>query len=282
MGLIPSKSPISLTVMPSILSLSAKKSQYISVAGIDITRYNSVARISRGERAMKDLEDKRYGNEKVTSNDITGKRFGRLVALKLDHYHQRKNASRLQYWLCRCDCGNEVVVAKPSLGKATFSCGCLGKERRLTSKGNFKHGGKHTLLYEKWKGIFARCNNKNNISYKNYGGRGIKICPEWHDFASFRDWALANGYQDDLSIDRIDVNGNYEPLNCRWITIKEQSNNKRNNKFIDYNGERLTYTEWSRRLGHHSLVGERIKAGWDPIDAITIKPHCGPHKDRRK
>jgi hypothetical protein len=122
--------------------------------------------------------------------------------------------------------------------------------------------------------MISRCDDKNGDHFKDYGERGITVCKEWHEYVAFRQWALANGYQDTLTIDRIDVNGNYEPSNCRWATMKEQQNNKRSNKKIEYNEETLTAAEWSEKLGNSKiLVSERLRYGWNTIKAITTPPN---------
>lgn len=167
--------------------------------------------------------------------DLTGKRFGNVsVISRAENATSGKKKETM--WLCRCDaCGKEFTTRSRTLLHGNIkSCGCLRLECAVEGaiKANTKHGATHhrgtTKLYNIWLRMKDRCRNPNSSNYKYYGGRGISVCEEWrHDFAAFRDWALANGYQEGLSIDRIDVNGNYCPENCRWITMAEQQRNKR-------------------------------------------------------
>lgn len=185
--------------------------------------------------------------------DLTGKKFGKLIVVKK---HGKRNG--YLYWECVCDCGNVKIVAAANLGRSQKSCGCL---RRLVNAGmQTTHGGRFTRLYQTWKGMRQRTLNKKSTRYPNYGGRGISICKEWDDFCVFRKWAHENGYNENLEIDRINNDGNYEPFNCRWVTHAEQQRNT--TRSILYNGE--TASEASRRLGGcEKLVATRVtNYGW--------------------
>lgn len=192
--------------------------------------------------------------------DITGRRFGRLTALyKL---HNTKGRTK---WLCICECGNLAEVIVNSLMRGlTKSCGCLNRERVV------KHGKSNTKIYNAWRHITQRCYNKNCKSFKHYGKRGITMCDEWlHDFMAFYNWSMANGYDNSLTIDRIDVNGNYEPNNCRLVDMKQQERNKRNNRKFTYNGETHCITERCEILGinYRTFKSRFYKYGW------TIEKH---------
>ena len=154
--------------------------------------------------------------------NLIGKRFGRLVVIK-----EFSNIGRWTAWICKCDCSKEVVVKTHELQLGdTKSCGCLFRETLY--KSITKHNGKGTRLYDIWCHMKTRCLNVTCKDYKWYGAKGVKICKEWlSDFSAFREWAENNGYSENLTIDRIDPCGNYEPTNCRWITIQEQQRNKR-------------------------------------------------------
>lgn len=177
--------------------------------------------------------------------ELTGKTFGRLTVIKRQSVTRWGNVT----WLCKCSCGNTHVVASDKLvtGK-TKSCGCLAKEthtKQLTKHGLTIGGKPRTFII--WSGIKARCLNPLSVSYKSYGARGIKICKEWLSFQNFHNWAISNGYKDNLSIDRIDVNEDYSPENCRWVTVAE-------NRCIQRRYTILTVNNTNRALGYWANI----------------------------
>ena len=197
--------------------------------------------------------------------DLTGSSFGMLSVLSF--YGKDKYSHNL--WLCRCECGSTTIVETRALkmGK-TRSCGCLA--RKLTVERNTTHKGTHTRLYGIYNKIKWRCEYPSCNSYRYYGERGIRICDEWkNSFEAFRDWALSHGYREDLTIDRIDVNGNYEPNNCRWATKKVQSRNKRNNIRLTFNGETKTLMDWAKeRDVKYMVLYRKYRAGLTPEEIL--------------
>ncbi len=207
--------------------------------------------------------------------DLTGKKFFKLTALYPtgEVYPHGKNA----IWMCKCDCGNYTTANSGQLRCGTKkSCGCAVIDH--TGNLNKTHGGRNERLYLVWMDMRRRCYDTKDKNYHRYGGRGISVCDEWKDYAVFREWANSNGYDKDAkpgecTIDRIDVNGDYCPDNCRWIDIITQQNNRRSNVFITYNGKTQTATQWSREQGYHpSLINRRLSMGWSAERAITTPP----------
>lgn len=176
-----------------------------------------------------------------------------------------------RYYLFKCDCGNvkSIILYNVKRG-ATTSCGCKHKQMLVNGEMHRIHGGRGTRLYHIWKSMRERCNNPNTNRHQSYKDKGIKICDEWNDFSNFRTWAYENGYQDNLTIDRKDTNGNYEPSNCRWATYKEQANNRTNNRVIEYDGKKLTLAQWSGFLGINAdTLWVRLKRGWSIEKTFT-------------
>ena len=197
-------------------------------------------------------------------DDLTGRRFGRLIVVS-----RAENRKGLTFWNCTCDCGNHVTVRASHLKDGgTKSCGCLNNELcshiASTYRPGLKHGGKGERLYRVWKNMRNRCNNPMAKKYRIYGGRGITVCDEWDDYAAFRSWAIENGYQEGLQIDRIDNDGKYSPDNCRWVTNKVNSNNRGNNHILTVNGISHTLSEWSDITGiNRSTLYARVIYGVD-------------------
>lgn len=201
--------------------------------------------------------------------DLTGMKFGKLTVIcRADDYVQ-PNGNKSTQWLCSCECGkNKIVKAAYLVSSHTVSCGCYAKD--LLKKRSIKHGKRQTRIYRTWCGIKRRCYNKNDKAYKHYGERGVTICEQWKDdFSSFYNWATKNGYTDELSIDRIDNNGNYCPENCRWVTAKEQNRNYSRNHNITFNGITMCITDWDKKIGRYKgYIYTLIKSGLSDKEAL--------------
>lgn len=203
--------------------------------------------------------------------DLSGKRFGRLTVISIEQTNKQKGVR----WLCECDCSNTIIVAASHLKNGhTKSCGCLSKENAHTI--NLSHGMSKSRIYALWNMMKQRCTNPAVDNYCDYGGRGISVCDDWINFDGFYKWTLANGYQDGLSIDRVDNSAGYCPENCRWVDARAQANNRRNNKILEYNGERHTLSEWGDIVGIKShTIGERLRKGWSVEKTLStpVKSH---------
>lgn len=171
-----------------------------------------------------------------------GMRFGKLTLIR--------RTENLRIWECVCDCGDFVYTQIAHGSRACKKCAYKinAKNRTIHGESNVKFSN-CTRLYRIWSGIKTRCTNQNNHSYKNYGLRGVKLCESWNSFLSFREWSLGNGYSENLELDRIDNNGNYEPTNCRWATRKEQAGNTRKNRVITIDGKTMIFADWLIELG---------------------------------
>lgn len=216
--------------------------------------------------------------------DLTGKRFGELTVLERAKSKKTPSGKSRTMWRCKCDCGKESIVDASSLKRGTTTtCGTHKSVKNINA--HKTHGMSRTRIYTEWIAMKSRFYNSSSPDFSRYGGRGITVCDEWlHDFQAFYDWAMANGYAEDLSIDRIDVNGNYEPSNCRWADDELQSNNKRNNRFFEHNGQIKTINQWSREFGinRNTLYSRIEKYKWGIEEALTIPPNGKPKKEKKK
>lgn len=208
--------------------------------------------------------------------DLTGQKFGRLKVLFRD-----KNRNGNAYWNCKCDCGNKVVKSTDYLKRSNLcSCGCASN-RTKNPKDKLDNPilenkvYSRTRIYRIWQAMKTRCYNPNHRHYCDYGGRGITICEEWlNSSVSFINWSYNNGYNDKLSIERKDTNGNYCPENCIWVDSKTQSNNKRTSHFVTFNGKTQTIAQWAEELGiPYNTLQKRLTEGkWSVERALTTIP----------
>lgn len=222
-------------MLSGMKSISRRFERFIGWLPGDGFMKHSASRLSMGE--PKDTVWPRMRLRMEKANDLTGKLFGKLTVL----YKSTEKAKSGSMWVCKCDCGNTVAIARCSLvSNHSKSCGCTRKEFLSKYPPSKKHGGesikaknRRERLYMVWCAMKERCSNPNNNRYRHYGGRGIVVCEEWKsNYATFREWAMQNGYnpsagRGECTIDRINPDGNYEPGNCRWVDMKTQANNKR-------------------------------------------------------
>jgi hypothetical protein len=193
-----------------------------------------------------------------------GQVFNFLTVIK-----EAESKNRKRRFTCKCKCGTvrefDLILLTTQQAK---NCGCYRIETFVT--GNTFHGKSRTKLSAVWQAMKQRCENSNNINFHNYGGRGIKICTEWlNSLESFYDWAIDNGYSEGLTLDREDVNGNYEPSNCRWVTMKVQTRNKRDNVFIEHGGKNLCISDWAKTIGIKECTLKKRINNWGIDRALT-------------
>ena len=198
--------------------------------------------------------------------DLTGKRFGRLTVIR----RVENNNYGAAMWLCVCDCGKETIKTGYCLREGHVkSCGCLLRE--VNSKIHMKHGDTKNKLFRRWLCIRNRCKPSDKFHRKNYYDKGICVCDEWeNDYSAFKEWAIANGYSPELTIDRIDGSKGYSPDNCRWIPAKDQHRNVSSNKIVEYNGEKMPIVALAEKTGiREDLLRDRLRKGWSVERAIN-------------
>lgn len=206
--------------------------------------------------------------------DLTGKTFGHLSVVCQAEDYVMKNGKHKTKWHCMCDCGRYVDVIVDNLTRGNSkTCGTCRRSEATTT-----HGGRYTRLYSIWTNMKSRCYDEMCKSYKSYGMRGIRICDEWRDdFTAFRDWAINNGYSDELTIDRINNDGDYCPENCRWANAKEQAGNRRSSRYVTVGNETKSLAEWADYLGYsRSIFHARAKLYHTSIEEqveILVQTH---------
>jgi hypothetical protein len=207
--------------------------------------------------------------------ELSGQSFTRLTALELFKDRTSRGGT---LWKCRCECGNEIFVRGTDLKSGnTRSCGCLQKEWAIrNAKATATHGMSNTSIFSVWCGMMKRCRSKTARHYKDYGGRGIKVCRRWLKFENF--FSDMGFRPDGMSLDRIDNDGDYKPSNCRWANLEQQNNNRRSSSFINYDGHRLTVSQWARKIGiPHSTLFSRLNVmKWSVERALSDTKYCRP------
>lgn len=199
--------------------------------------------------------------------DLTGRRFGRFIAIKI----VGRNKWGMPRWLCKCDCGGQREVLHGALlAGRTKKCRCLSARKF--------HGMARTPTYSCWGSMISRCNNPRQVGFKYWGGRGITVCERWRNFENFL--ADMGERPDGMTIERIDNNGNYEPSNCRWATYTEQNRNRRGTKIIEYGGKQMPISAWADTVGiSRRVIAQRIRCGWAVADALTRPVRVWPAKE---
>ena len=215
--------------------------------------------------------------------NITGEKYGKLTAIERIGRHKYGGA----LWLFKCDCGKDRIADSSSVRTGRIlSCGCAAREASVknwkifcdaANSARLTHGLSGKRVYDIWRSMVSRCHNPKNIGWKNYGSRGITVCDEWrNDPKVFAEWALSNGYHDDLSIDRISNNMGYSPNNCRWISSKEQCNNRRSNRLVTIGDETKTVQQWAEQFNiDKTTLRYRLNHGWDTTKALSTKVSHG-------
>lgn len=215
------------------------------------------------------MEWKPAKNAKYNDPEYVGKKFGKLTVMEINHIKQGKYNRWV--WKCRCDCGNVGEYRSDYIVKGhTKSCGCVVRE----NKPNYKHGGSGTRLFIIWVDMRSRCglSGSGGAFYYRYGGRGITVCEEWNDYTKFAKWALENGYSDELTLERIDNDGNYCPENCTWADRKRQARNRRTTLVVNYHGKDMSLADACETAGTpYKLAFSRIKyLNWPVNEAIDV------------
>lgn len=228
--------------------------------------------------AIRDVVTQRLKNGRSTScgeckkPNLIGEKSGYLTVVGVGERRKRNNGKFVKTWDCICVCGNHRFLTTQEIKtEKRKSCGC--KQTDFRKESATIHGDSHTRLHNIWSGMRARCYLPTDYHYKWYGGRGITMCNEWRDdYVAFKEWALSNGYAENLTIDRIDNDGDYCPENCRWVSMKIQANNRTRTKYYEAFGERHTLSEWADIVGVTiEFLRGRIKNGWDIEKALLEK-----------